>query len=50
MVILHPRAGSQYWDQLDEAQLSTVLGGQPSLSMPTNRFLRAAGIEPKSGA
>ena len=39
MVILHPRAGSQYRDQLDEAQPSTVWGGQPSLSMLTNRLL-----------
>ena len=49
IVILHPRAGSQYRDQLDEAQPSTVWGGQPSLSMPTNGLLRAARIEPRCG-
>ena len=40
MVILHPRAESQYRDQLDEAQSSTVWGGQPPLSMPTNGLLQ----------
>ena len=50
MVILHPQAGSQYRDQFDEAQLSTVWEGQPSLSMPTNGFLQVTGIEPRCGA
>ena len=36
MIILYSRAGSQYQDQLDKAQSSTVWGGQPSLSMPAN--------------
>ena len=45
-----PRAGSQHLDQLDETQSSTVWGGQPSLSLPTNGLLRAAGIELRCGA
>ena len=49
IVMLHPRALSQYRDQLDEAQPSTMWGGQPLLSMPTNGLLRAARIEPRCG-